>query len=157
MNATNPQRVIPLLKLEKAKEYFEYGMEKTEDFYFYFKIGLEEKKYKTAALQLHQAIESCYNTFLLVFNDYEAQTHDLEELRKNAIQIHKDHIKVFAINNQEDKDRWELLCKAYSERDYTITAEELKCLGEQTRLLIELTKQLSRESLNRTEIRILYP
>ena len=154
-----PAMVAPPLKLAKAKEYFAYWMTKAEEFYDDFQSNLPKKRYSKAAFELHQAVENAYNAFLLVFTDYKPKTHNLEELRRQAIQIHKDHIKVFTISNQEDEDRWELLLEAYIgaryKKDYTITAEELKYLGEQGVLLIELVKSLSTERLNRIESDIL--
>ena len=147
----SPQRLRPTKKLAKAREHLEYWINKAEKFYDFFRMGLEKKYYTEAAFQLHQAVENCYHAFLLVFTDYKPKTHDLEELRKIAIKIHPAQRQVFAIKNKEDQDRWELLLKSYISaryrQDYVITAEALEYLGEQTRLLLTLTKQLSQEEL----------
>ena len=151
-----PQRLRPEKKLAKARDHFEYWVKKAENFFKGFKFYLNEKDYSEAAFCLHQAVENCYNTFLLVFTDYKPKTHDLEELRKRAIKIHPAQMEVFAIKSQEEQDRWELLLKAYVDsryrKDYAITAEELQHLGEQGRLLLELTKKLGQEELKGPDV-----
>jgi len=150
-----PQRLRPEKKLLKAREQFEYWMTKAEEFYDSFQFNLQKGRYSTAAFMLHQAVESAYNTFLLVFTDYKPKTHNLEELRKMAIKIHPDQKKVFAIKSQEDQDRWILLIAAYIgaryKKDYTITLEDLKYLAEQATLLIELVKKLCQKELSGLE------
>lgn len=148
-----PQKVKPIGKLAKAKEYFEYWIGEGDDFYKGYEFYLEKELYKKAAFLLHQTVENTYNAFLLVATDYKPKTHNLEELRRQAIQVHRDHIEVFAIKSQEDQDRWILLIEAYIgaryKKDYTITAEQLRHLGEQAQLLIKLVKRLSKEIMDR--------
>lgn len=146
-----PQRLRPEKKLAKAREQFEYWMKKAESFFRQYNYGVKDKDYSTAAFLLHQVVECCYNTFLLVFTDYKPKTHELEELRKMAIQIHKGHTEIFAIKNQKEEDRWVLLCKAYIDgryrKDYNITLEDLEYLAEQVELLIEFVKKLCQKEL----------
>lgn len=150
-----PQRLRPEKKLIKAREQFEYWMTKAEKFYKMFQFCLNEQDYAEAAFMLHQAVESAYNTFLLVFTDYKPKTHNLEDLRKMAIKIHPDQKKVFAIKSQEDQDRWVLLIAAYIgaryKKDYTITLEQLKHLGKESESLIELVKKLCQKELSGLE------
>lgn len=64
-----PEDLTPAKRLKKARQYMEYWMEKGDDFYDHFKIGLDKGKYSTAAFQLHQAVESYFAAFALVLTD----------------------------------------------------------------------------------------
>lgn len=146
-----PQRLRPEKKLAKAREYFQQWMGKADNFYKGFNFYLKEQNYAEAAFMLHQAVENAYNTFLLVATDYKPKTHELDELRKMAIQIYPAHQEIFAIKSQEDEDRWVLLCKAYVDarykKDYSITLEELQHLDKEAKSLIEFVRARSEEEL----------
>lgn len=150
-----PQKVKPILELKLAKEEFEYWMERSEKFFKYYSYADRDKDYREAAFMLHQAVENAYNAFLLVTTHYKPKTHNLEELRRLAIQVNRDYTEVFTINDQKDQDRWLLLIEAYIaaryKKDYIVTPKELEYLSGQARSLIDLSKRKSYEIMDRMQ------
>lgn len=150
-----PQKVKPVMKLKLAKEEFEYWIEEAENFYDDFQVNIQKERYRRAAFYLHQTVENAYNAFLLVATDYKPKTHNLEELRRLAIQVNRNYTEVFDIKTQEDQDRWLLLIEAYIaaryKKDYIITPEELKYLSKEACSLVELSKKNSHEIMDRMQ------
>ena len=148
-----PRPIRPKVRLKKAQEEFDYWFEKGDQFYEFFQIALQKKYYSKAAIELHQATESYYIAFLLVFTDYRPKTHDLVDLGSRASKIDKAMQPVFPCRTQEEKDLFDLFRKAYKDaryrKDYTITPQELQYLSERVLLLRELTEKLCKEEMQR--------
>lgn len=45
---------------------------------------MNDEDYNKAAFELHQAAENLYKTIILVFTDYKPETHDPDDLNKQA-------------------------------------------------------------------------
>ncbi|UOB19479.1 HEPN domain-containing protein [Abyssalbus ytuae] len=106
--------------------------------------------YKNAAFELHQATERYFHTTLLVFTDYKAKQHDIDLLRNDVIRLDERFATVFPQNTKEERDRFDLLKRAYIDaryrmKIYNITREELEYLGERVALLKELTEEVCQE------------
>ncbi len=97
-----------------------------------------------AAFNLHQAVECFYGTILLVYTNYKPKTHKIEKLRKMVGQHDPIFFKTFPMGTDEEKRRFDLLRQAYVraryDKNYNITAEELKYLGRCVEILREQTE-----------------
>ena len=77
--------------------------------------------------------------------------HDIEKLDRQASNLHPDFFTVFPRANEQQKNCFDLLQKAYIDarykRDYVITKEELEYLAARVRKLQELTKRICEEKI----------
>ena len=135
----------PKEKLGQAKAYFKFWFEKAERFYGLYEMSLKAKWYEEAAFMLHQAVENFYGTVLLVHTNYKPKRHNIKKLCKQAVEQNPVFAKTFPLGTQQERDRFDLLVKAYVgaryDRDYRITAEELKYLSRCVELLREQTEK----------------
>ena len=146
-------------ELKEAKELSHEEIKElvTDDFEQWFEGGSEflkivkmihfdmkEKMLNKAAFILHQATESFLNCNLLVLNGYKPKLHDIQILLKQCSAQSDKFLKIFPQGKPEDKERFELLRKAYIEsrysKNYKITAEELEYLIEKVEYLQKVTK-----------------
>ena len=152
---TVPRELLPAEKLKKEKEDFEYWMGKGNECLIDFRSILERKNYPKAAFELHQATESCYAAFSLVFTGYKPKTHDLLALRKRAIKINPAQKEVFPMKTKEKRHRFDLLRRGYVDarykKDYKITPEELQYLHGRIEHQFELSEKLCKEDMARKE------
>ncbi len=141
---------------EKAGKDFEYWFESAKSFFKGYNFYFKDSDYKIADFQLHQAAERFYSAILMVFTGYKPKTHDLEDLSKQVASQDPSFLTVFPKGTQEEKDRFELLRKAYVDarydENYTISDEELKWLGERVGVLQKMTEDICKgkiDSFNR--------
>ncbi|XWN34669.1 MAG: HEPN domain-containing protein [Roseivirga sp.] len=148
-----PRGVTPKIRLDKAREEFDYWFERGNSFFKVSRYCLKEQDHNTAAFLLHQSTESYYAALMLVFTDYKAKTHDLEEINSIASKLDEALKEVFPCRTEKEEHHFELLRKAYKDaryrKDYTITPEELQYLSERVLLLRELTEKLCEEEMQR--------
>ena len=139
-------------RCQLAKDDFEYWLSSAKEFLIDFQNAFDRNSYNKAAFELHQATERLYSCILLVFTRYKPNTHKLELLRKLANALDKRLIKVFSLANQEEIDRFTLLCNAYVDarynKNYIITKDELIWLREKVQELTKLTETLCQEKIN---------
>ncbi|XWN35709.1 MAG: HEPN domain-containing protein [Roseivirga sp.] len=148
-----PRGITPKIRLDKAREEFDYWFVKADQFYEYFQMAFGKNHHNNAAFLLHQSTESYYAALMLVFTDYKAKTHDLEEINSIASKLDEALKEVFPCRTEEEEHHFELLRKAYKDaryrKDYTITPEELQYLSARVLLLRELTEKLCQEEIQR--------
>ena len=88
---------------------------------------------------------------MLVFTRYKPRTHDLEKLNQRVTGIEPQFVKVFPQGTEEEKNRFELLRKAYVDArykpSYTITQQELEWLAKRVQHLQLLTNTLCKEKI----------
>ena len=117
------------------------------------KGAANEKYYKIAAFELHQATERYYGAIQLVFTGYKPKTHDIEDLGGLAKACDMEFDKVFPKASKQEHDRFELLRKAYVDArynmDYKISKEDLEYLSERVQLLRKLTEEICKEKITR--------
>jgi uncharacterized protein len=123
----------------KMQENFEQWFGSANGFYRFYEVGVEEGNLKGAAFQLHQAAERYYTTILLTFTDYRPKEHNLGELDLKAQAADIRFKEVFPKDTDEQKDRFELLVRAYVDaryrmKQYHITKEDLEYLGERVQV-----------------------
>ena len=138
------KELSPKEKLGQAKAYFKFWFKKAERFYGLYEMSLKAKWYEEAAFMLHQATECLYGTVLLVHTNYKPKRHNIKKLRKQAAEQDRVFLKTFPLGTQQERDRFDLLVKAYVgaryDENYKITAEELKYLARCIELLKEQTE-----------------
>ncbi|UOB16457.1 HEPN domain-containing protein [Abyssalbus ytuae] len=148
-----PKPLTGAEKQQKAQEHFDQWFTSANVFYKHFRYGLNDGDLKEAAFQLHQATERYFHTTLLVFTDYKAKQHDIDLLRNDVIRLDERFATVFPQNTKEERDRFDLLKRAYIDaryrmKIYNITREELEYLGERVTLLKKLTEEVCREKIS---------
>ena len=89
---------------------------------------------------------------LLVFTRYKPSTHDLEKLSRRVAAIEPQFLQAFPKGSEEEKERFQLLRKAYVDarykQTYSITQEQLQWLAERVKYLQALTEQLCKEKID---------
>lgn len=130
----------------KAQRDFDNWFESANDFFFQFEYAIKNEKWKVAAFLLHQAAERYYGAIQLVFTGYKPKTHNIEELGNLAKACNMEFGKVFPQATKEERERFELLKKAYVDArynmDYKISKEDLEYLSERVQLLRRMTEEI---------------
>ena len=89
-----------------------------------------KEKYNLSAFMLHQSCEKLYNTILMVFTNYRPKSHRLQDLGGMVKRFSMELVTVFPQNTDDEKECFDLLCRAYIEarynKDYKITREQLE-------------------------------
>jgi predicted nucleotidyltransferase/HEPN domain-containing protein len=107
---------------------------------------------KTAAFNLHQAVETAYACFLLVRTLYFPRSHNIKFLRSLAEDIEPRLIEAWPRATKQDRRRFELLKRAYVEArysaSYAIQITDLEALTGSVRRLRNIVEEVSRERLD---------
>ena len=148
-----PDTITSQEKADIAQEALDYWREEGDRFYENFEFNIQKGYLNKAAFMLHQATESYYAAIMLVYEDYKPKTHNLTYLSGKVNSIDDRFKEVFPNESKEEKKRFQLLKRAYTDarykKDYTITVEELKYLGERVQLLRGLTEKIPPENIAR--------
>ncbi len=135
----------------KAQEYFKAWFESANDFSQGFEDFFKRERYNKAAFELHQATERYYGALQLVFTGYKPKTHDIEILGKLAKALDMEFGKVFPRATVQERQRFNLLKRAYVEAryniDYKIGKEDLQYLGERVQMLRDLTDKVCKQKI----------
>jgi predicted nucleotidyltransferase/HEPN domain-containing protein len=135
----------------KAQMDFDNWFESAGFFFDDFKNNFEKERYKQAAFQLHQATERYYGAIQLVFTGYKPKTHNLEELGNLAKACNMEFGKVFPQASLEERQRFELLKKAYVDArynmDYKVSKSDLDYLSDRVQVLRKLTEKICKEKI----------
>ncbi len=141
----------PEEKYKIASQHFKHWFSKAKDFWFFFEEGIKGARYKVTAFQLHQAAESAYKAFLLVYTNYCPYEHFLSILDKQASEIVPSMADVFPRETETDNDRFKLFDYAYIgaryDPDFNMNPEDLHYLSGRVKYLLELTEELCKEKL----------
>ncbi len=146
-----PKELTPQERLGQAKADFKQWFTSAKQSFGLYEAALEKGWNKWAAFHLHQTAECCYGAALLVYTNYKPKTHDLDTLRRLAANHDPAFFTVFPLRTEQERDRFDLLRKAYVgaryHDDYEITPQELKYLARCVELLIEQTKTSCKEKM----------
>ena len=135
----------------QARSHFEHWFESAITFYETFETNLAKgvtgpRFLRNAAFQLHQAAENLYHTLLLVFTGHKPKLHDLEKLKRLTGGFGKEILTIFPTVTEEERYRFQLLRRAYTEAryepGYRIEKEDRDYLGERVCRLQEAVKPL---------------
>lgn len=148
-----PKGLTPKDAYSIAREHFETRFPYVSGFSKGFNFYLNERDYKLAAFNLHQASESAYATVLLVLTNYSPSSHNLKFLRGLAEGQDRRLANAW-LRNERPYTIWfsklnEAYVKARYSKHYQISEEALVWLGERTAHLHELVEQVCREHLAR--------
>lgn len=134
-----------------AQKDFDNWFESANEFYRHFGYAMNDKSYKMAAFNLHQAAERFYTATELTFTGYRPKLHDLEKLDRRAQALDSEFKNVFPKNTQKEKDLFDLLKRAYVESRYSmsyeIKQEELEYLAERVKFLKVITEKLCKAKI----------
>ncbi len=146
-----PKELSPKERLAQAKADFKQWFEGANGFYRQFEHAMDDKDYRIAAFDLHQAAEALYGAVLLVYTNYKPKTHDLDTLRRLAANHDPAFFTVFPLRTKQERDCFDLLRQAYVgaryHDDYKITPQELKYLARCVELLQQQTKVSCEEKM----------
>ena len=122
----------------------------------FFRYGLQEKLFRGAAFNLHQATESYITAYLLVKTGYKPKTHDLEVLYTKVQELDVSFIDRFDLSDTKNSDtqHFKLLSKAYVDarysKSYHITKKQLLYLEKKLKKLKRIVKKLCKDILQDT-------
>lgn len=127
-----PKKLTNEEKRRIAQRHFDIWFKSAIEFLKIYKFCFNEKDYKKAVFNLHQATENLFDCTLLVLTDYKPKTHLLEALNQLCSSQSNEFLNIFPKATEEQKECFELLSKAYIESrynpDYKITKEQLEYL-----------------------------
>jgi predicted nucleotidyltransferase/HEPN domain-containing protein len=150
-----PQPKTPDQALTMAKEYFDEWYPTGGQFFFNYKVSLEQGWHNNAAFLLHQATERLYHTVLLVCTFYTPHVHNLAFLRTQAERLDRRLVYVWPGDTRVDRARFEKLKEAYVKarysKHYRITEEELTWLGTQVEELGRVVHAICAERIAELE------
>lgn len=141
----------PVEMQAKAQRDFDNWFESANNFLFLYKTAFDNGILKEAAFLLHQATERFYGAIQLVFTGYKPKTHNIEDLGNLAKACNIEFGKVFPQAVPEERQRFELLKKAYVDArynmDYKISKEDLDYLSERVQVLRKMTEAICKEKI----------
>jgi predicted nucleotidyltransferase/HEPN domain-containing protein len=138
-------------KYQIASRHFEYWFIGAKEFFDDFDHNKNLKRINKSAFYLHQAAESAYKAFLLVYTNYCPYEHFLYLLDKQACEILPSIADVFPRKSQRQAERFKQFDYAYIgaryDPDFTVLFEDLQYLSERVKYLLELIEKLCKEKL----------
>lgn len=145
------RELLPAERKKLARDDFDYWFSSAGRLLETFQMNLMKKYYSDAAFMLHQVAERLYSGILLVFTRYKPNTHDLAVLRKLTNSVDERLIRIFILDNRENKRLFNLLRKAYVDArykpSYRITHEELEQLYQQVEELKKVGELICQEKI----------
>lgn len=153
------KRQLPFREVyENAQHYFKAWLKSSEGFWKIYKFCMGEKEFNKAGFNMHQACESLYKTFLLVYTDYSPKGHYLSDLGEMAGEYKFEMDRVFPKQTEEERKRFERLDYSYIgsryDMSFKMTQEELKTMEPYVEKLFELTKQFCEERLQELKAQV---
>lgn len=146
------KELTPAERRKLAEEDLAYWTKGADEFFSVFQFALQQGTLNLAAFHLHQTTERLYAAILLVYSRYKPSTHDLETLSKQVAALEPRFLEVFPLGTTEERQRFELLRKAYVDArykpSYQISREELEWLAARVQHLRSLAEQLCRERID---------
>ena len=147
-----PMEITAPERNKLAEQDFKYWFNSAKEFVIDVDSAINRGSNNKAAFYLHQATECFYGTLLLVYTRYKPSTHDLVKLNQRVASIEPQTLSVFPQGTEQEKNRFELLRKAYVDArykpSYKITKQELQWLAERVQHLQELTEKLCKEKID---------
>jgi HEPN domain-containing protein len=139
-------------RIKAAKINYFYLLNKAKIFIKYFYFGIANDDFKGAAFNLHQATEFLFNCALLVFNGYEAKTHDLKKLNNLCAANSNQFLTIFPTILPEEKRSFSLLQQAYLQsrynEQYEISKDQLEYLSDRVEVLMRVVIESCGEVLD---------
>lgn len=149
------QHLSPKQALRETQDYFEEWFESAVDFLDGAFEAAARGKSKFAAFLMHQAAERLYHCLFLVRTLYSPKSHNLNRLRQLVEDMEPRLKSVWPRETKFERRCFELLREAYVKarysRQYRVTAEELRWIGDRVRILRDLVEQICLERIQNLE------
>ncbi len=130
----------------KAQKDFDKWFSSANNFFKLYTYALKDEHFNEAAFLMHQASERYYGAIQLVFTGYKPKTHNIEDLGNLAKACDMEFSKVFPMATKQERDRFDLLKRAYVDArysdDYVISKEDLDYLSERVQVLRKMTEEI---------------
>jgi predicted nucleotidyltransferase/HEPN domain-containing protein len=141
----------PQEKHRIASGHFKHWYKRGEEFFHVSELLFPKGWDKMVAFNLHQAAESAYKAFLLVYTNYCPYEHFLSILDKQAREILPSLVVVFPRKKQTASKRFKQFDYAYIgaryDPDFHMTIEDLDYLSDRVKYLLKLTEKLCKEKI----------
>jgi uncharacterized protein len=139
-----PKPKTPAERRAFTQKCFREYMTAADHFYSHGLSDIEKDWNKTAAFELHQAVEHYYKCAILVVTAYWPKEHNIKYLGKVCAGIDPAFRDIFPVKPRAEKRRLELLKDAYVKARYslewTISREDLEVLALRIAVLRERTQ-----------------
>lgn len=146
-----PRQLSREEQLEEATTNYEYWFERAEDFFAAYQAMFEQGRNKISAFNLHQTVEHCTTTILLVLTGYTPKGHDIAKRIKQCAAVDRRFGNIFPLSTPDDRRRFELLRTAYIgaryKKGFAISRDDLEHLARHARALLALTHAVCSERL----------
>lgn len=146
-----PQPLSAEDALAETQDYFDDRFESASKAFKGARFYMAEGDNKDAAFLLHQAVERLYQCLFLVRTLYTPKTHNLNRLRSLSEDMEPRLKQVWPSTTKDERQAYARLREAYIKarysREYRITAEQLRWLGERVEVLKSLVEIACRERL----------
>ena len=146
-----PQPLSPTDALSETRDYFGDRFESADRFLQNANEDLAKGWLKESAFLMHQATERFYQCLFLVRTLYTPKTHNLNRLRSLCEDMEPRLKQVWPSTTKDERQAYARLREAYIKaryaREYHITGEQLRWLGERVELLKSLVEIACRERL----------
>jgi HEPN domain-containing protein/predicted nucleotidyltransferase len=144
---SQPKNLTEEERQAKAREDFDYWMERSDKMLKHHRIAMEDDDLREAAFFLHQTAEHALAAACLVLSGYRPKGHDLAELEDWCAQFDPTFRDIFPKATSEDDRLFELLNKAYVgaryRKSFTVSREDLDVLQARVAHLRDATNTLT--------------
>lgn len=138
-------------KQRVAQEYFDHWFDRANDFVDTYYLLAKKGKTASASFHMHQIVESCYKTILLVFEGKSPNEHHLKTLGRLAARFHPELVNIFPMKTPEDKARFEILEYAYIGGRYDpkhkISPSDLETLSDSVVKILKITEEICKKKI----------
>ena len=146
------QPLSPEDALSETQGYFEDRFASAVKFQRAAAFLIGDDAPKEAAFQLHQATERFYQCLFLVRTLYTPKTHNLNRLRSLSEDMEPRLKQVWPSTTKDERQAYARLREAYIKarysREYRISTDQLRWLGERVEVLKALVETACRERLS---------
>ena len=150
-----PKPKTPSQALALAQEYFDEWFPAAAGMLETARFSQDQRRLKDAAFLMHQATERLYHCILLVCSFYSPAIHNLAFLRTQAERIDRRLVNVWPTESRADRHMFQKLKEAYVKARYSkqwrISDEELKWLGERVEELSRIVQTICLERIESLE------
>ncbi len=150
-----PKPLRPADALRVAREHFALHNQEIGDLLASVGFFLERGNPRRAAFELHQAVETAYNCYLLTVTNYSPASHNLKFLRGLSEDRDRRLVDIWPRDHQRFTAWYNILNEAYVKARYSkrfeISEEALAWLQERTAELHDLIEALCREHINKLQ------
>ncbi|WP_144578816.1 nucleotidyltransferase and HEPN domain-containing protein [Agrobacterium sp. DE0009] len=150
-----PKPLGPADALRVAKEHFDLHNQEIGDLLASVSFFLARENPRRAAFELHQAVESAYNCYLLTVTNYTPASHNLKFLRGLSEDRDRRLVDIWPRDHQRFTAWYNIINEAYVKARYSkrfdVSEEALFWLQERAAELHKLIEVLCREHIEKLE------